>query len=241
MGVGQEFLPVSVVVIVEPGTADKARLNVSPQKATAAQLLPEDFVLRADVRDYSGFDLGASFESQLASPGFASGIPNAKSMDVDLGWMIGCTLGGVDTLDIRNRLILTPKQNCSGSPYSFSYNIRKHCGNCSGVGDEWRGRYEVCARCHGAGNLCVQKKGSFGIERNSVKCSTCGGGGLILKTPCTVCGGKRYIEEQEQHDGVLPAGSAGKIVRFPGKGHYADQITRGALVLEVVQGVPTQG
>jgi molecular chaperone DnaJ len=89
------------------------------------------------------------------------------------------------------------------------------CDRCRGTGSEPGSGSSACPTCRGRGEVIYQQ--SFLSIRRT--CSTCGGSGQIIRTPCGQCRGQAYQQVQRKLKVSIPAGvDDGMRLRMGGEG-----------------------
>lgn len=102
-----------------------------------------------------------------------------------------------------------------GKEVTIKIPVNDTCDKCDGSGAEDGKKAETCPTCHGSGRMRAQQ-GFFTIERT---CSTCGGAGSIIKTPCKKCNGMGRVRKEKTLKVHVPKGiDAGRRIRLSGEG-----------------------
>jgi len=93
------------------------------------------------------------------------------------------------------------------------------CDRCVGNGAEPGTGDEPCPGCRGTGQIRRAQQSFFGSVVTTVTCPTCGGGGRILKNPCSQCRGQGRVEMSKRLEVKIPAGvDTGSQIRLSGEG-----------------------
>ncbi len=94
------------------------------------------------------------------------------------------------------------------------------CSHCSGSGASSAQGIKTCPTCHGSGQL-FQTRGFFSM---STVCSQCGGGGKIIKDPCSSCKGQGKVKEKQNVKVHIPAGvDSGMRLKMGGYGDAGEE------------------
>src|SRR5262249_4751089 len=89
------------------------------------------------------------------------------------------------------------------------------CEACRGTGQEEGTRPETCGTCRGQG----QVRFSQGFLTVARPCPTCGGAGVINRSPCSACRGEGRVARQRLLTVIIPPGIAdGNQLRLAGEG-----------------------
>lgn len=95
------------------------------------------------------------------------------------------------------------------------------CRHCHGIGGEPKAGTERCTTCDGLGK--TKNKGFFAREKD---CSKCDGRGERYLTPCHICLGRQFIQEQQSLSVQVPAGvKHGAVRTLKGSGEQTRQET----------------
>ena len=120
--------------------------------------------------------------------------------------------------DLRYELEIELEEAFRGKEVEVTVPIAESCNVCDGTGAEPGASVETCPTCNGAGRVRTQQ-GFFTMER---PCSTCGGQGEYVSSPCTNCDGLGMVREQSTLDVSIPAGvEDGTRIRLSGQGDAA--------------------
>lgn len=93
------------------------------------------------------------------------------------------------------------------------------CSNCKGSGAQPGTVPETCPTCKGQGRVQQQTQTLFGMTMVTKDCPTCGGRGTVIRTPCTVCGGKgRRVGKKQLHVKVPAGVDTGDMLPIRGEG-----------------------
>ncbi len=129
--------------------------------------------------------------------------------------------------DLSIEVDLKFKEAVFGTTKKFKFKYRKLCHTCNGTGSA-DGKTDKCSICGGRGE--IHKR--HGFMTFSETCSRCGGTGETVKNKCSVCNGKKFIEENDEVEIKVPAGiSSDNRLRVQEKGHLNSKGIRGDLYL----------
>lgn len=117
--------------------------------------------------------------------------------------------------DLRYNLEVSLEDAASGSEAKLEVPSTHTCGSCDGSGAEEGSQPEMCGTCGGAGKQRTQQ-GFFVVERT---CSTCGGDGQVISSPCKECSGVGRVEKEKSLSVKIPKGvEDGTRIRLTGEG-----------------------
>jgi molecular chaperone DnaJ len=124
----------------------------------------------------------------------------------------GGTLRGAD---VQYAMDITLEDAFKGKDVPLRVPVNDTCEACGGTGAEAGTKPETCPTCNGHGRVRLQQ-GFFTIERT---CSTCGGVGTILRSPCKKCVGSGRVRRDKTLTIKIPAGvETGRRIRLSGEG-----------------------
>lgn len=121
--------------------------------------------------------------------------------------------------DLRYDLLISFMESALGA--SREINVEKYvlCSSCRGSGCAPGASPQVCARCHGRGQV-TQSSGFFSI---STTCSQCRGQGSVITTPCRECSGGGKVKVAKTVQLKIPAGvETGSRLRLRGEGEEGE-------------------
>lgn len=117
--------------------------------------------------------------------------------------------------DLRYDLEIAFEEAVFGMTADIQVPKTETCTRCSGSGADPGTSPVACPTCHGRGEVLYQQ-GFLSIRRT---CSSCGGAGQIVRTPCTECRGHGVRQTQKKLKVNIPAGvDTGTRVRLAGEG-----------------------
>lgn len=111
--------------------------------------------------------------------------------------------------DIEVELTVSFEEAALGAEKMLTVERSAICGTCQGTGAAPGTRVERCAACGGAGEVRFQR-GFFSASR---PCSSCGGTGRKIATPCPTCNGRTLVPSREEVLVRLPPGVEHGAVR----------------------------
>lgn len=155
---------------------------------------------------FGGFsDMGDIFDSIFGAfgGGGRSSNPNAprKGRDVEIG------------------AVISFMEACKGTSKTVKVTRLEKCPDCNGSGTAAGSSAKTCPDCGGKGTVNVTQQSIFGMVRQTVKCSRCGGRGKIVDNPCGKCSGKGMVRVSKEREINVPAGiDDGQNLRVPNGG-----------------------
>ncbi len=163
-----------------------------------------------------GFGFGGG---DFSGGGFAGFGDMFEDMFADLMGRAGGRPGGRGSqsrgADVQYTMEITLEDAFKGKEATIKIPVNTACSACNGSGAEAGTKPETCPTCEGHGRVRMQQ-GFFTIERT---CSTCGGVGTILRSPCKVCRGAGRVRSDKTLKINIPAGvEAGRRIRLAGEG-----------------------
>lgn len=109
---------------------------------------------------------------------------------------------------------------CKGVSKTIKVNRLQKCPDCNGSGAAAGSSVKTCPDCNGKGTVNITQQSLFGMVRQTVKCSRCGGKGKIVDNPCKKCSGKGMVKVSEEKEVNIPAGiDDGQQLRVGGGGN----------------------
>lgn len=114
---------------------------------------------------------------------------------------------------------LTLAEAVYGAKKTVSIRTQTSCTTCGGTGVGHGGKRVTCARCGGSGQVLSTE----GILTVSTTCPDCGGRGLKIDRPCSVCQGKGFVHDTKTVAVTFPPGmTEGMKLRIAGEGAPLD-------------------
>lgn len=123
--------------------------------------------------------------------------------------------------DLRVDISLTFEEAAFGVKKEINLNREEVCDECGGSGAEKGTGAETCHTCHGSGHVRTTQNTMFGSFSSTQVCSSCGGTGKIIRTPCKKCSGKGRIKRARKININVPAGiDNGQAITLRGEGEH---------------------
>ncbi len=123
--------------------------------------------------------------------------------------------GGRDGSDLRYDLEITLEEAARGVEREISFRKLAGCEHCHGSGAEPGSKRVTCPSCRGTGQI----RRSGGIIVFTQTCPTCGGAGMKIEKPCTVCRGEGRVAKTTKLNVRIPPGvDTGSRLRSAGNG-----------------------
>lgn len=117
--------------------------------------------------------------------------------------------------DLQKEITITLKESYLGIKKELSYYRFVVCDVCAGKGAKPGTTVETCPTCQGTGQQFYRQ----GFFTYSQTCSTCGGQGFTVPSPCTNCKGQTRIQMLDTFSFTIPQGVFdGAELRLNGKG-----------------------
>ncbi|BAK81356.1 molecular chaperone DnaJ [Candidatus Arthromitus sp. SFB-rat-Yit] len=177
---------------------------------------------------HDAYTKGASYGSS-SSGGF-----EGFDMDFDLGDIFSSFFtggfGGGKTKrgpkpgeDLEYRLTLTFDEAVFGCTKDIFIKRKDRCGVCSGTGSKAGTDKTTCDKCHGSGQIKVQRNTPFGSMVSMTTCSKCSGAGKINLNPCVNCRGNGKVNAEKKITIDIPRGiDTGQVISMRGEGEVGD-------------------
>ena len=117
--------------------------------------------------------------------------------------------------DLRYNLEITLEEAFKGKTATIKVPTSITCEACTGSGAKAGTKPKTCATCAGQGRVRAQQ-GFFAIERT---CPTCGGRGVTIEDPCTICSGQAASPASARSRSISHRASRiGTRIRLAGEG-----------------------
>lgn len=117
--------------------------------------------------------------------------------------------------DLQEKVTLTLKETYLGIKKEIKLYHYFSCQECNHKGTAPGTSAKICSPCQGTGQQHVQQ-GFFAFAQT---CSSCGGNGFTIASPCTICKGQSRIRKYDKFNVTIPAGIYnGAELRIPQKG-----------------------
>ena len=105
----------------------------------------------------------------------------------------------------------------------FTCTVRKYCEDCEGRSESLKG--SQCGVCENSSTIMTP------LGPMITGCGRCNDKVYTITNLCKNCGGNGWTEITESHEVAIPPYFNEQRITIPGKGHYVDSHTRGALVV----------
>ncbi|WP_244833289.1 molecular chaperone DnaJ [Clostridium sp. BJN0001] len=155
---------------------------------------------------FDGFDMGGFgdiFDSFFGGGGRTSSRRN----------------GPVRGSDVECTVRLTFEEAVFGAEKEISINRSENCDHCNGTGAEPGSSVKTCPKCHGTGQIRVQRQTPLGNFVSTSTCDECHGQGKVIEKPCSKCHGKGTVRKNRKIKINIPAGvDTGNIIPLKGQG-----------------------
>ncbi|MCX7951121.1 MAG: molecular chaperone DnaJ [Clostridiales bacterium] len=121
--------------------------------------------------------------------------------------------------DLEYNLELTFEEAVFGVKKDIEIYRNEDCEVCNGTGAKPGTSAKTCDKCHGTGQVKVQRNTPFGSFVSVTTCDKCHGEGKVIETPCTNCGGKGRVKKKKVISINIPAGvDNGNTIPLRGQG-----------------------
>lgn len=177
---------------------------------------------------HDAYTRGASYGTSSAG-GF-----EGFDMDFDIGDIFSSFFGGgfgggrakrgpAPGDDLEYRLTLTFEEAVFGCTKDIFIKRKDRCGTCAGSGSKSGTEKTVCDKCHGSGQVKVQRNTPFGSMVSMTTCSKCSGSGKINLNPCNTCRGTGKVNSEKKITITIPKGiDTGQVISMRGEGEAGD-------------------
>ncbi len=183
---------------------------------------------------------GAGFESRAGAYGqqgqgnpfngfdFGGGSPFGQGgVDFDLGDIFGDIFGGSRQqasrrskgIDLEMTLSISFEHSIFGVEKELTLEKQDSCPTCKGSGAAAGSKVVTCPKCHGQGQIHIQRRTIFGTISSATTCDKCNGMGKIPEKPCPECSGLGVKRMEKTLSVKIPAGiENGQRIRVQGEG-----------------------
>jgi molecular chaperone DnaJ len=121
--------------------------------------------------------------------------------------------------DLRYDLQITLEEAASGFKTQVEVPRTENCQRCKGKGSEPGTEVSQCSKCHGTGQMRLDRATVFGRFVQIQTCDNCRGSGTIIKTKCRECKGRGTVEQIRKIDVSIPPGvDSDSHLRLRGQG-----------------------
>lgn len=176
---------------------------------------------------HDAYTKGASYGSN-SSAGF-----EGFDMDFDIGDIFSSFFGGGfggrtkrgprPGDDLEYSLTLTFEEAVFGCTKDIFLKRKDKCNICSGSGSKLGSSKTTCDKCHGSGQIKVQRNTPFGSMVSMTTCSKCSGMGKINTNPCNTCKGSGKVNSEKKITISIPKGiDTGQVISMRGEGEVGD-------------------
>ena len=187
----------------------------------------EAYEALSDTQKRKAYDqFGHAGMGQQAGGGFGHGPMNMDDIFENFGDIFGDMFGQRRTRkksgpeprrghDLHKDITITLKEAFTGTKQEIGYYHFETCDICKGKGTKLGTKPTTCATCKGAG----QMQFSQGFFVYAQTCSSCGGQGFTIPSPCTDCNGQSRKQIYDKFNVTIPAGIFDSAeLRIAGKG-----------------------
>ncbi|MDD6771269.1 molecular chaperone DnaJ [Inconstantimicrobium porci] len=123
--------------------------------------------------------------------------------------------------DLEYRLNLTFEEAVFGVEKEISITRNENCETCNGSGAKPGTSPKTCDKCHGTGQIRIQRQTGLGNFVSTTTCDKCGGKGKIIETPCPTCKGRGHVRKNRKITVKVPAGvDTGNMMPLRGQGEH---------------------
>ncbi len=117
--------------------------------------------------------------------------------------------------DLSTTISISLKEAFLGTKKELKIYRHCTCKTCKGLGSSDGSKPNICATCHGQGQVIMQQ-GFFSFAQ---PCTKCNGNGFTIKSPCKTCKGQSRVKDYETLTVTIPNIVFHKAeLRLPGKG-----------------------
>ncbi|CAK9214706.1 unnamed protein product [Sphagnum troendelagicum] len=170
------------------------------------------------------FDLFEAFFGGTSGGGAFGGMGGMGGMGGSMGGM-GSSFGtrrrptSVQGDDIRHEMSIDLTEAIFGTEKEFVSIKLEMCKECSGTGARSGTSRRKCTTCGGGGQVMKSQQTPFGTFSQVSTCTTCGGEGEVVRDYCRKCGGEGRIQVKKNIKVKVPAGvHSGSTLRVRGEG-----------------------
>ncbi|MEM3113072.1 MAG: molecular chaperone DnaJ [Candidatus Pacearchaeota archaeon] len=133
--------------------------------------------------------------------------------------------------DLRYDLEITLEEAFAGVKKTIEIPVHEVCKKCNGLGAEEKNLKE-CGKCHGMGEIRIERKRGFTRFVSITPCDKCHGAGKIATKYCEICEGKGKVEKIQKIEVNIPRGiNHGQYLRIEGKGGLGRNAPSGDLYI----------
>ncbi len=127
-------------------------------------------------------------------------------------------------VDLQMDLNLTFEEAVFGTEKEISLEKKDACQVCKGTGAEPGSKISTCPKCHGQGQIVMNKRTIFGVMQSAQTCEVCDGSGKVPEKACHECKGSGAKRRQKNLNIRIPAGvENGQRIRISNEGEVGYQ------------------
>ncbi|MDP4145641.1 MAG: molecular chaperone DnaJ [Bacillota bacterium] len=192
----------------------------------------EAYQVLSDPQKKANYDQFGSAEGPAGFGG--GGFGGAEGFDFgDLGDIFGSFFGGGFSgggrrrngpergNDLEYNLNLSFEEGVFGVEKDISISRNENCETCNGTGAKPGTSSKTCDKCHGSGQIRVQRSTPLGNFVTQSTCDACGGKGTIISDPCGECHGHGKVRKHRKIKVNIPAGvDTGNVLPLRGQGEH---------------------
>ena len=109
--------------------------------------------------------------------------------------------------DVYINQVLTFMEAAKGCTKTVSVKASETCSECKGSGAADGTSPKTCFRCHGTGQVTMERRGMMGsVMRQTAVCPECRGTGKTIEKPCRKCAGTGQVSSTKKVKVDIPAG-----------------------------------
>jgi molecular chaperone DnaJ len=121
---------------------------------------------------------------------------------------------------LRVRVPVNLPEVLNGASRKLRVAVLNPCGACEGTGSADKAEPETCATCGGLGEERVAQRSVFGQFVSVTTCTSCGGEGRVVRSPCPTCHGEGRTRGESEVEVQIPPGvTSDNFITLRGKGN----------------------
>jgi molecular chaperone DnaJ len=122
-------------------------------------------------------------------------------------------------VDLEMEFNLSFEEAVFGVEKEIQLEKKDACERCGGSGAEPGSKISTCPKCHGSGQLRVNRRTIFGSMASVVSCDECDGSGKVAEVACHECKGAGHKRREKTLKVRIPAGvENGQRIRIANEG-----------------------